>query len=58
MKYYTCIIFFKDGIERRPTKYHNITSIANFSQFATIKGGKLINVYDKKSKAFIEQIKL
>lgn len=58
MNYYTCILFFSEEIDRRPTKYHNIRHIENFKAFAASKGAKTINVYDKKTKAFIEQIKL
>jgi len=58
MNYYTCIIFFFEETGRRPTKYHNIRNLANFKAFAASKGGKVINVYDKKTKAFIEQIKI
>jgi len=58
MNYYTCIIFFKDEINRRPTKYHNIRHLANFKTFAATKGGQSVNVYDKRTKAFIEQIKI
>jgi len=58
MNYYNCIIFFSEEINRRPTKYHNITNLANFKSFAATKGAKVINVYDKKTKAFIEQLKI
>lgn len=58
MNYYTCIIFFKDELERRPTKYRNIRFLDNFKTFAASIGAKSINVYDKRTKAFIEQIKI
>jgi hypothetical protein len=58
MNYYTCIIFFKDEIDRRPTKYRNIRYLTNFKAFAASIGGKSINVYDKRTKAFVEQIKI
>ncbi len=58
MNYYNCIIFFLEETNRRPTKYHNIRNLANFTAFAASKGAKAINVYDKKTKAFVEQIKI
>jgi len=58
MNYYTCILFFSEKIDRRPTKYHNIRYLDNFKAFAASIGAKTINVYDKKTKDFIEQIKL
>jgi len=58
MNYYTCIIFFKDQIERRPTKYRNIRFLDNFKTYAASIGAKSINVYDKRTKAFIEQINI
>jgi len=58
MNYYTCIIFFKDELERRPTKYRNIRFLNNFKTFAASIGAKSINVYDKRTKDFVEQIKI
>jgi hypothetical protein len=58
MNYFTCIIFFKDELERRPTKYRNIRYLANFKAYAASIGAKSINVYDKRTKDFVEQIKI
>jgi hypothetical protein len=58
MNYYTCILFFSEEINRRPTKYHNIRHLDNFKAFAATKGAIAINVYNKKTKAFVEQIKI
>jgi len=58
MNYYTCILFFSEEINRRPTKYHNIRHLDNFKAFAATIGAKAINVYNKKTKAFVEQIKI
>lgn len=58
MNYYTCILFFSEEINRRPTKYHNIRHLDNFKAFAATKGAKAINVYNKKTKTFVKQIKI
>jgi len=58
MNYYTCIIFFKNDIDRRPTKYRNIRYLDNFKAYAASIGAKSINVYDKRTKDFVEQIKI
>lgn len=57
-QYYTIILFFPDEAERTPAKYRNINNIANFRRFADTTGAKYMNVYNKQTKAFIEQIKL
>ena len=55
MKLYTCILFCQDGSVK---KYRNINSIDRFKIFAYKINGKYFNVYDKKTKEFIEQIKM
>ena len=54
MKVYTCILFCKDN---QVKKYRNINNLERFKDFANTINGNYFNVYDKKTKLFIQQIK-
>lgn len=55
---FTCIIFFPPTIKPGPSKYRNITDLDKFKRFAANKDAVYMNVYDKLTKKFIEQIKI
>lgn len=54
MKLYTCILFC---IDNQVKKYRNINNLERFNDFAKNINGNYFNVYDKKTKLFIQQIK-
>jgi hypothetical protein len=51
-QYYTVIIFFYKYKQIAPRKYHNISNIENFKQFAATSGADYFNCYDKVTKQF------
>jgi len=55
---YTCIMFFPQSIKPRLSKYRNITDLDKFKRFAANRDAIYMNVYDKLTKQFIEQIKI
>ena len=55
---FTCIIFFPTAIKPGPSKYRNITDLDKFKRFAANRDAIYMNVYDKLTKQFIEQIKI
>jgi hypothetical protein len=60
MKLYTCILFCNastPGGGLIVKKYRNINNLERFKDFAKTINGNYFNVYDKKTKVFIQQIK-
>ena len=54
-KLYSAIVFFKDNIQP-VRKYHNISSINNFINFARSLDAEYFNLYEKTTRLYVERI--
>jgi len=53
---YSCIVFFLPDAGIRPRKYRNVNSLMRFEKFVTSMGGIYYNVYNKRTREFIERV--
>jgi hypothetical protein len=57
MKLYNAIVFFTD---RNPVKYHKVNNVSSFITWLTNNrpSANYVNLYEKVSRTFVEQIKI
>ena len=54
-KLFTAIVFMQD-INEQPRKYRNIANLNLFRLFVESINGSYYNLYDKRTKLFVERI--